>query len=367
MTTPTRLFALLLAGLAMLPGALAQDVAPKPGPQLSAEPPAVDFGIAYEGETLEQEVVITNSGDADWPVARIQTSCGCTVAKLFGPGDVQLSTRPKGTEPIVVLKPGDSVKTIVEFKTAGKHGKVSQDMTLHSTETTNAPFKVPVSLTVNRALQVTPRWVNLGSIAKSDTVEQTVVVEALEIGDWDILGFSNQVEGQPLPEFIAFEILDAEGPSRRVKMTIGGDLPVGSLSPRVRIDIDHERVHFVDFTVTGIVRPNVTFDAGQETFQENINFGQFGPEDTVTKTLTITNTEPSVPYTLESVDLLTQHKDFFTTEVRAIEEGVKYEVDVTVSGEIEAPFFRGSLVLRAKHPDIPNRMIPFHGWVTQGG
>ena len=150
-------------------------------------------------------------------------------------------------------------------------------------------------------------------------------------------------------------------------MTISGDLPVGSLAPRVRIDIDHERVSFVDFTVTGIVRPNVTFDAGQETFQENINFGQFGPDETVTKTLKITNTEPDVPYTLETVDLLTQHKDFFTTEVRTIEEGVQYEVDVTVSGKIEAPFFRGSLVLRAKHPDIPNRMIPFHGWVTQGG
>lgn len=366
MTLPQRLFSLLLASLATLP-VLAQDTGPQPAQGLSADPPKVDFGVAFEGETLTQDVVITNQGSEDWPVARIQTSCGCTVAKLFGPGDVELSTRPKGSDPIVVLAPGESVKTVVEFKTAGKHGKVSQEMTLHSTDTANTPFKVPVSLTVNRALQVTPRWVNLGSIAKSDTVEQTVVVEALEIGEWAIEGFSSQVEGQPLPDYISFEVLDEKGPSRRVKMTISGDLPVGSLAPRVRIDIDHERVSFVDFTVTGIVRPNVTFDAGQETFQENINFGQFGPDETVTKTLKITNTEPDVPYTLETVDLLTQHKDFFTTEVRTIEEGVQYEVDVTVSGEIEAPFFRGSLVLRAKHPDIPNRMIPFHGWVTQGG
>ena len=133
MTLPQRLFSLLLGSLATLP-VLAQDAGPQPAEGLSADPPKVDFGVAFEGETLTQDVVITNQGGEDWPVARIQTSCGCTVAKLFGPGDVELSTRPKGSDPIVVLSPGESVKTVVEFKTAGKHGKVSQEMTLHSTD-----------------------------------------------------------------------------------------------------------------------------------------------------------------------------------------------------------------------------------------
>ena len=130
------------------------------------------FGEAYEGEVLHQDVSITNNGDADFPISRIQTSCGCTVAKLFGPGGVELSTRPKGTAPIVVLKAGETIKTSVEFKTAGKHGAVSQKMTVHNTDHSVKPFEVPVHVQVNRALAVTPRWVNLGSISKADSVRR---------------------------------------------------------------------------------------------------------------------------------------------------------------------------------------------------
>ena len=74
---------------------------------------------------------------------------------------------------------------------------------------------------------------------------------------------------------------------------------------------------------------------------------------------------PAVPYRLQAVDLLASQKDFFATEMRTVEEGVSYEVDVTVDGALGAPFFRGSVVLRAEHPDLPSKMIPFHGWVQK--
>ncbi len=343
----------------------AQDVLPATGPRLQAEPEKVTFGEAFEGETLIQEVKITNSGDGPWSLSRIQTSCGCTVAKLFGPDGAELSTRPRGAEPIVVIEPGQTIQTAVEFRTEGKHGAVNQTMQVFHTDATIPPLSVPVSVTVNRALQVTPRWVNLQSIGKTAHVEETIAIEALEIGEWSIKGFASQIEGQELPGYLKFEILDKTGPTRRVKLTIDGKLPVGTLSPRVRILIDHERIDHVDFTITGIVKPDVSFDSGQTAFQENINFEQFGKDEKVTKTLVITNKDPNVPYVLESIDLLTQHKEFFETAIVASDEGNGYTIEITVDGAIGAPFFRGSLVLRAKHPDLPQKMIPFHGWVKQ--
>lgn len=343
----------------------AQDVLPTPGPRLTAEPAMVEFGEAFEGETLIQEVLITNSGDAPWSLARIQTSCGCTVAKLFGPDGAELSTRPRGGEPLVVIEPGQTVQTAVEFRTEGKHGAVNQTMQVFHTDAAIPPLAVPVSVKVNRALQVTPRWVNLQSISKTAHVEETIVIEALEIGEWNIAGFASQVEGQKLPSYLKFEILDETGATRRIKLTIDGKLPVGTLSPRVRVLIDHERIDHVDFTITGIVKPDVTFDSGQTAFQENINFEQFGRDEKVTKTLVIINKDPDVPYVLESMDLLTQHKEFFETEIVESDEGNSYTIEITVDGNIGAPFFRGSLVLRAKHPDLPQKMIPFHGWVKQ--
>ena len=362
----TVLSALAASLLALLPLQIAaQEPAATGKTELSAEPKEVDFGDAYQGETLLQKVTLKNVGDTDWQVGRIQTSCGCTVAKLFGPDGTELPTRSKTNESIVTLQPGEEVKVDVKFETAGKQGAINQRMQIHNVDPSITPVSVPVTVHVAKALQITPAWVNLGNISKSETVEAEVVIESLEIGDWDIAGFTSQVAGQELPDFLKFEILDEKGPSRRIKLLVEGDRPVAPISPRVRVLIDHERVGHIDFTVTGIVQPNVSFSAGETAFQENISFDQVAPTETVTRTLTIQNKDPSVPYALESVDLLTTQKEFFVTEVRAIEEGVAYEVDITVDGKIGAPFFRGSMVLRAEHPDVPSKTIPFHGWVRK--
>ncbi len=308
---------------------------------------------------------MTNEADGDWPVARIQTSCGCTVAKVFGPDGLECPTRSRNNEPIVVVPPGKAMTVKVDFNTSGKHGDVSQKIQVHNVDPEITAVEVPVHVRVNRALQVNPAWLNLGNISKSDDVEQMVTIEALEIGDWDIAGFESQIEGQELPDWLNFEVMDGEGGNRRIKVSLGGNRPVGALSPRVRVKIDHDRIDHVDFTITGVVQPNVSFSSGHPTFRENISFDKVAPDEKVTRTLTITNKDEAVPYKLEAVDLLTPQKEFFSTEFRAVEDGATYEVDVTVDGAIDAPFFRGSLVLRADHPDVPTKTIPFHGWVKK--
>jgi len=342
---------------------------------LSADPAEVDFGDAYQGEVLEQEVLFTNTGIEPFPVLRIQTSCGCTVAKIYGPNDVELPTRPRNNQPIVVLAPGEQLRTTVEFKTQGKHGKVEQRMQVHHTDPKVTPASVPVKVNVSKGIEVTPAWVNLGNVAKSERREQVITVSSLDLGDWSITGFESQLEQQPLPEWLHFEVLPLPEPEaddapvltneRKVKVVVDGELPVGAISPRVRILVDHDRIDHVDFTVTGIVQSNVSFKAGEGPLAQNINFDKLGPDDTVTRTVVIENLEPEVPYLLESADLLASKKEFFSTAIRTIEEGVRYEVDVTVDGAIGDPFFRGSLVLRAEHPDEPSKMLPFHGWVRK--
>ena len=131
------------------------------------------------------------------------------------------------------------------------------------------------------------------------------------------------------------------------------------------IQIDHERIKQVDFAVSAIVEPNVSFNTESSSFQDSVNFEHVNADDKVTRTIKVLNKDPSVPYMLEGVDILTSQKDFFETEIRTLDEGVSYEIDITVDGAIGAPFFRGSLVLRAEHPDLPGKMIPFHGWVQK--
>jgi len=333
-----------------------------PAPQgvsvLVANPAKVDFGDAFQGEVLDHEVIVTNTGDEPFPVTSIQTSCGCTAAQIIGPdGTIHRSQATQGNEPILTLEPEQEMKVLVEFRTAGKHGDINQFMKIHNQDPSVAPLQVGVHIRVTKAIQVDPPWLNLERIGKSERI--------VEIGEWDIKGVRMQVAGMKVPDYMTFEVLDKEGPRRRVRMVLDGDRKVGALSTRLTVDIEHERIQTADFAVTAIIQPNVNFECGNAAFQENVNFEQLTPSEKVTRTVKITNKDPTVPYILESTDILTTKKEFFSTEVREIEKGVSYEVDITVDGSIAAAFFRGSLVLRAQHPDLPSKMIPFHGWVRE--
>ncbi len=363
MVTP--LLAAILLAAPLLPAPVSATRAAPETPLLVAEPSEVEFGDVFQGEQLLQEVKVRNTGDGGFPLASIQTSCGCTAASILGPDGAEYPTRTAGNDPILILEPGEEMIVNVEFNTTGKSGDVKQKMTLHPADPGLTPLEVGVHVRVTKALQVTPAWLNLNKIPKTGRVEEIVVVEAVEIGEWDITGFSSQIEGVALPPYLEFEVLDTEGARRRVRVAIDGDRPVGAMSARVAIEIEHERIKRADFAVTAIVEPNVAFDTGNSSYQDSVNFEHVQADEKVTRTIKIVNKDPAVPYRLQTVDLLASQKDFFSTTTRTVEEGVSYEVDITVDGALGAPFFRGSVVLRAEHPDLPSKMIPFHGWVQK--
>ena len=73
-----------------------------------------NFGTVNEGDVVETEFVVTNSGKTDLIITNAQPSCGCTVPIW-----------PK--EPI---KPGESSKISVKFNTQGKPNRQSKTITL---------------------------------------------------------------------------------------------------------------------------------------------------------------------------------------------------------------------------------------------
>lgn len=357
--------------LAAVPVLLACLSAPSAGQEtarpaaLTPEPAAIDFGDAFQGEVLWKDVVFRNTGGVPWPLASVETTCGCTAASIEGPGGESFPTKTQNSDPILVLAPGEAMTIKVKFDTTNKAGAVSQRMTVHSTQPGVASVEIPVSVRVSKAISISEPWVNLGQIRKTQRVEKVVQLESLEIGEWSVAGFHNAIEGQPLPSWLRLEALPGEKTRQPVRVVLEGDRPVGPVSARVKIEIDHDRIEAVDFTLTAHVMPNVTFATNDDRFPNNVNFDHLQPEQKVTRTVVVTNDDPAVPYRLQAVDVLAQGKEYFATEIRVLEEGLTYEVDVTVDGAIGVPFFRGSLVMQADHPDLPRHIIPFHGWVKK--
>jgi hypothetical protein len=246
-------------------------------------------------------------------------------------------------------------------------GRVEKQLQLFTTDTTTPALQVPVRARVTRAFAVSPDNLNLGKLGKGGRIEQTIEVQAQAVGPWSIEGFESALPAQPLPEWMSLEALDDEGLSRRVQLVLEGPRTVGPFTAKVRIKLDHERVDGVDFYVYGMVEPDVTFDAGNPTLPGALSFDQMPRGSTATRTLTITNKDPTTPYVLGNVDLqiTPEQSQFFDVTTKTVEAGVSYTVVVTARADMPEPFFRGNLLLHAQHPDLPQHVVSFHGWVRQ--
>jgi|GEM_PF-2472322 len=353
----------LLAGLAGLAlaifatdGVRAQTLLP--------EPAVVDFGDVFEGEAPHTTVTFTNKGEADFRIREVRTSCGCTVATVAGPDGVAVPSKPTSDQPILVLKSGESMKVGVEMNTTGQHGAVEKSLQVHNIEPTVPVVTVPVRARVSKAFAITPDQLNLGSVPKRGAIERELTIQAQSIGDWSVEGFESGIEGRPLPEGLHLDVLDKEGPARRVKLVFDGPRPVGPITLKVRIKVAHERVKNIDFYVYGQVQSDVIFSTG-ENIPETINFDQMDPGSIVTRTVTITNHDPETPYKVIGLEIQAPKKEFFKTALRTIEEGVRYEVDISADSALAENFFRGNLVVLAEHPEQARKALPFHGWVRK--
>ena len=91
-----------------------QDVVP--GPAITFEEVAFDFGDIHQGDKVEHVFSFDNSGDAPLIITNVQTTCGCTATDW-----------PR--DPIL---PGASASIKVNFNSAGKMGRQNKIITVIS-------------------------------------------------------------------------------------------------------------------------------------------------------------------------------------------------------------------------------------------
>ena len=101
-------------------------------PKIELDKVEHDFGTINEGDVVETEFIVTNTGDSDLIIADAKGSCGCTVPQP-----------PK--EPIA---PGQSAPIKVSFDSNGKPGQQSKTVTLTTnTEEGNEVFTIKANVT----------------------------------------------------------------------------------------------------------------------------------------------------------------------------------------------------------------------------
>lgn len=101
-------------------------------PKIKLDKEIHDFGTIAEGQVVETEFMVTNTGEGDLLIVDAKGSCGCTVPEP-----------PK--DPI---KPGESAPIKVSFDSKGKPGNQEKTVTLTTnTENGREMFKIKANVT----------------------------------------------------------------------------------------------------------------------------------------------------------------------------------------------------------------------------
>ncbi len=110
-------------------------------PRLTLDREVYDFGTAMDGDVIQFNVVLTNTGSATLQISNVSYNCACTSYTF--PNNARTAT----------LGPGQSVVMTVTFRTAGysRYSQpVFQELTIHSNDSVKPQQTVRVQGTVRQ-------------------------------------------------------------------------------------------------------------------------------------------------------------------------------------------------------------------------
>ncbi|MBI2432684.1 MAG: DUF1573 domain-containing protein [Candidatus Hydrogenedentes bacterium] len=154
---------LIAASVWLVPAAVAQDApaaAPQGGPKIESPEPEFDFGSIDNEEKVEHDFVIKNVGDALLEIARVKTSCGCTVAEL----------KEKS------LQPGAETIVSATMSIKGKQGVQTKYLTVESNDPAQPLYRLTLTGTAIASVNIEPRNLNFGRVIDDKPVSGTISV-----------------------------------------------------------------------------------------------------------------------------------------------------------------------------------------------
>jgi len=326
--------------------------------------PEVDFGEVVQGETVGHSFTIGNRGEDDLEIRRVTPTCGCTVASVTTPAgetiDPKLHPMHKA---LTVLKPDETCEINIEFNSAGQptHA-LEKHINVTSSDDFRPSFPLKLKALVIKPLHLEPALAQFGELVRGEekSIRVTGVLregEKLAITGWEAK-----------PDFV--EVTLEEGTSATGTQALYFNVrllptaPLGYISETIVATTDHEKISNIRIPVYANIKSDVTFEAeGSEHNKERLDFGVIKLGDSATRTLLVKNRNPAIPYNISDVEIDSKYADQITCEVETIEDGTDYELHLTTAKELDARFFRGTLMIKSDHRDLPEKSISFHGWV----
>jgi hypothetical protein len=336
-----------------------------PDASIYSPEPSVDFGEILQGEVKPHTFTIGNRGKEPIEVRSVNPTCGCTVAFLKTKSGEVIDPKklPLG-KALHTLAPDETCEVSIEFNSAGQPThQLEKIIMVISSDDKQPALRLSLRANVVMPLALEPNLLQFGELVKGEekTVSATGVlsrVENLEITGWE-----------QKPEWIDVktELITTPANQKAIRfdVTIKGTAPLGYQSTTLVANTTDAKLKSIRVPIYANIKSQVVFDSGSANNKEKLDFQviKFGEERT--RSLTIKNLNPAVPYVVTGVDVESAHKDKLKVDIVTITEGVEYRIDVTTAKDLDAKYFRGNLKIKANHADTPEKLITLLGWVRK--
>ena len=141
-------------------------------PKLELDKDRFDFGELLSGEVRTRKLTFRNTGLGDLRISQFEFSCGCTIPRIvLSTGETYSlkDFRYEGHNELV-LKPGVTAESELEFSSLGRKSNVTYKMVIHSNDPKHPHRLIPILAKVKPAFNLRPKSLKFGELEKGQTV-----------------------------------------------------------------------------------------------------------------------------------------------------------------------------------------------------
>jgi len=282
---------------------------PAAAPRIQLSSQEWNFGVAWQGQPLEEVIEVKNVGNAPLEILDVKSSCGCTVP-----------TRPKSP-----LAPGASDVMKIKYDAAKRVGKANQTVTLVTNDPTQSNVVIKLLGEVKPAYEMDPKeGLLFGQLYQSSAEKRTVTI----VNKYTDKFHLKLKEGQ---EFSGFDVQLEElepGTKYTVTAVTRPPLKVDRFQADVVLLTDLQLIPEIRVPVYGFVQPPVSVRPTK----------LFLPQNSVSEMKRVLRVSHSPDHPIQ------------ITGVKASHEAIKVTLEQTTAGQLDT--FQITVVLP------PGDMIP---------
>lgn len=334
--------------------------APVGGPRIASDQTYLDLGDMLLGAERTVAFTVRNDGDAPLVIRRIETTCGCTFARILDADHHPIDSNAAAASGTVhTLAPGDRCSVELQFVSAGQPAtRLRKQTRVVTNDPLNAEFVLEIEVNLIQAFVVDPHPVVFGEIIRGDVVTRTARVAAdASMAGIELLGFSD------VPPYLEPK-LEKTADGWTVSLTTRPDAPIGYQQPTLHVTTSHATFVKIPLQCAVTVKSPVVVDTGDAGRREILDFGPVAAGSTSDRVIRVEN-GAAQPVQLLEARVDAKRADCVKAEIEVDQPGRSYRVKVTLTAPADVKSIRGSIVLKSDSPLMPDKIVPFQAWVTK--